>query len=318
MYAGDFKRKSYILNNINTMTFLELTQKVLREVQKPMNSEEIWEFATLKSYDKELRSVGKTPWATIGAQVYVNIRDKNDSQFAVTTKRPKRFYLKSLKYSDLEILSTDVKEKKSEIEFHERELHSFLTYYNFYYQKAYSKTIFHEKSSKKQFNQWIHPDMVGVHFPIGEWKDEVLDFSREVGSPALKLFSFEIKKELGFHNLRESFFQTVSNSSWANEAYLVTAAIDKNEDFNEEIKRLNSSFGIGIILLDINNPDSSEIILNAKPKEILDWESINKLADENPDFRAFLKSITFDFKNKRIHKEDYDKILDADKLKIKK
>ena len=299
------------------MTFLELTQKILKEVQKPMNSEEIWEFALSKGYEKELRSVGKTPWATIGAQVYVSIRDKNDCPFSVTTTRPKKFYLKALKYSDLENVSVVVQEKKSELNFHERELHPFLTYFANYYLKAYTKTIFHEKSSKKQFNQWIHPDVVGVNFPIGVWKDEVLDFSKEIGAPTIKLFSFEIKKELGFHNLRESFFQTVSNSSWANEGYLVTAKIDRNEDFTEEINRLNSSFGIGIILLDINNPDSSETILNAKPKEYLDWESINKLAEENPDFREFLKTIKIDMSSKKIHKEEYDKIIEVEKLKIK-
>jgi hypothetical protein len=32
-----------------------------------------------------------------------------------------------------------------------------------------------------------------------------------------------MKKELNFSNLRESYFQAVSNSSWANEGYLVTA-----------------------------------------------------------------------------------------------
>lgn len=300
------------------MTFLELSQKVLKEIQKPLNSEEIWEYSISKGYDKELRSIGKTPWATIGAQVYVSIRDKKDSPFAITVNRPKKFYLKTLKYQDVENSSIENQEKKAELSFHERALHPFLTYFSHYYLKAYTKTIFHEKSSKKQFNQWIHPDIVGVNFPIGEWKNEVLDFSKEIGASTLKLFSFEIKKELGFHNLRESFFQTVSNSSWANESYLVTSKIDRNEDFTEEIKRLNSSFGIGIILIDITNPDSSEIVLNAKPKESLDWESINKLAEENPDFKSFLKSITFDFKNNRIHKEDYDEILEVDKLKIKK
>ncbi len=156
--------------------------------------------------------------------------------------------------------------------------------------------------------------MVGVYFPIEEWKSEVIDFAKEVGSPSLILYSFEIKRELGFHNLRESFFQAVSNSSWANEGYLVTANLHQDEELFSELKRLSAAFGIGIIRLDINDMDSSEVILPAKHNNELDWETMNKLADENPDFRGFLKRVKVDLSSKEIRKEKYDKVYKSEEL----
>lgn len=136
-----------------------------------------------------------------------------------------------------------------------------------------------------------------------------------IASTSIKLFSFELKRELNFSNLRESFFQAVSNSSWANEGYLVAAEIDATDDFLDELKRLSTSFGIGVIKLDRTDPDSSELVFPARSKEALDWDTINKLTI-NPDFEAFLKRITNDIKSKEIRKEKYDKVLDKEELTV--
>jgi hypothetical protein len=40
-----------------------------------------------------------------------------------------------------------------------------------------------------------------------------------------------MKKNLNFTNLREYYFQAVSNSSWANEGYIVALDIDEDESF---------------------------------------------------------------------------------------
>lgn len=135
------------------------------------------------------------------------------------------------------------------------------------------------------------PDVVGVYFPLEEWESEVLDISKEIGSIGIKLFSYEIKRELNFNNLRESCFQAVSNSSWTNVGYLVAADIETDKEFLQEIKRLTNSFGIGIIKLDIEEPDLSEILLPAKERDIVDIETINKIAHVNPNFKKFLKRI---------------------------
>ena len=78
------------------MTFLELSQKVLREANTPMSVEEIWQFARDKNYDSSVATKGKTPWRTIGAQIYVDMRDNTSSPFIKIDSKPRKFFLKEL------------------------------------------------------------------------------------------------------------------------------------------------------------------------------------------------------------------------------
>ncbi len=299
------------------MTFKDLAYKILDEVKRPLTVEEIWEYAQEKNYDKQINSQGKTPPRTIGAQLYVDIRDNPNFPFIKIGTRPVKFFLKHLSDTTKfhEIASDEQKSpKKAKYNFRERDLHPFLTYFANTYMNLFTKTIYHEKSRKRHFNQWLHPDLVGVYFPIDDWNDEVLDFSKQIGMPPITLYSFELKIELGFNNLRKSFFQTVSNSSWAHEGYLVAAFIDQSEEFREELKRLSSSFGISIIKLDTEDPDASSIIFPAQRKAALDWDTINKLANENKDFENFISRIKKDIATKEIRKEEFDKVLSRDNL----
>jgi hypothetical protein len=113
----------------------------------------------------------------------------------------------------------------------ESQLHSFLCYFVDQRFSGLSKTIRHATSGKGEFGEWVHPDMIGVHYPMEDWRTEVVDLSATIGALAVKLYLFEVKKRLSFSNLREAFFQAVSNSSWANEGYLVAADISTDEDF---------------------------------------------------------------------------------------
>lgn len=296
------------------LTFVELALRVLTEKKEPMTIEEIWEYGKVKGYDVLVGSKGKTPWATLGARVYLDIRDNVNSPFIKIDSKPRKFFLKEL------AKTTNIKEEEKEVEplkhtsYSERDLHPFLTYYVNTYLNVYSKTIYHEKSSKRSYSQWLHPDIVGINFPIDEWETEVLDFGIMLGSQLTKLYSFELKKELTFANIREAYFQAVSNSSWANEGYLVTAKILKDEEFLTELKRLTSAFGIGIIKLDIEDPDASEILFPAKFKTDIDWETVNKLSKENPDFRRFIVRVKNDMSSKEIIKEKYDKVYIPEQL----
>jgi len=300
------------------LTFMGLAKKILEEEKKPLSSTAIWDIAKNKGYDNLLDSQGKTPWATLGAQLYCNVRDQKNSPFITIGTRPKLFHLKKLASTDDLQLLEQVQDENvipsKQLEYLEKDIHPFLAYYAHYYLKVYTKTIQHSKSDKKEFGDWVHPDMVGCYSPFGEWKPEVVDFGASIGNMAIKLFSFEIKRELSFGNLRASFFQTVSNSSWANEGYLVAAEIDVNEDFQAELRRLSTSFGIGVIKINVEEPDSSEILFSAKSREDLDWDSINKLTAMNPDFKDFLNRIKIDISSKEIRKEKYDKIHDLSEL----
>jgi uncharacterized protein len=298
------------------MTFLELAEQVLKEEKKPLTSNEIWNLAIIKGYDKQLKSEGKTPWATLGAQMYVNAKDNPKTPFSQTDSRPKKFYLKTqkniLNLESAQVETTIVKKKK--FEYLEKELHPILTYYAYYHLRCFTKTINHSLSTKKEFGEWVHPDMVGCYFPIDEWKPEVYELSSAIGNVSIKILSFELKRELNFGNLRESFFQTVSNSSWANESYLVAAKVSNEADFIEELTRLSTSFGIGVIELSVEDPHSSKILLPAKYRDTLDWETINKVTMNN-DFKEFLTRVKIDIASKKIHKKEYDPVLDIEELK---
>jgi hypothetical protein len=288
---------------------------VIEEDRSPLAPNEIWESAVAKGYEKELNTKGKTPWNTLGAQLYVDVRDNPNSLFLVTDSRPKRFFLHSL-VADLgtKALQHEPATTHPKTQFQEKDLHPFLVYYGYYYLKAFLKTIHHNKSGKKQFGEWVHPDIVGCYFPFNDWKDEVVDVSSLMGNTAVKLFSFELKRELSISNLREAFFQAVSNSSWANEGFLAAATISTDDEFRNELERLSTSFGIGVIRIDVEDPDSTEVYLPAKPKDQVDWETVNKLATLNPEFRDFLKRVKNDIASKEIRSEGYDKVIEKEEL----
>ncbi|MDY6227639.1 MAG: HTH domain-containing protein [Clostridium sp.] len=302
------------------MTLKELVVKILRETGSPMSAEEIWNYAIKKEYNSLVNVNGKTPWQTIGAQIYVDMKEKHDSKFIKVGRRPTRFFMSDLdEKKDLEKCNNNINKNDDEekAQYSERDLHKILTYYAYNYMKVYTKTIYHEKSKKKDkgANKWLHPDLVGFNFPLSDWNKQVLELSANTGSTPIRIYSFEMKKELDFSNIREAFFQTVSNSSWANESYLVTANISNDSDFLEELKRLSAVFGIGIIKLDIEEPDDCSAIFPAKFKTELEWDTVNKLIEENPDFKEFISDINACITSNRIYKTAYDKVYSIEELK---
>ncbi|MGA9450426.1 MAG: winged helix-turn-helix domain-containing protein, partial [Verrucomicrobiia bacterium] len=80
---------------MNTITFLDLAKKVLEEANEPVTVEEIWDYAVSEGYDKQLATKGKTPWATLGARLFVTVRDDPNTPFVKLGQRPTRFFLKS-------------------------------------------------------------------------------------------------------------------------------------------------------------------------------------------------------------------------------
>ena len=84
--------------------------------------------------------------------------------------------------------------------------------------------------------------------------------------------------------MKKSFFQAVSNSSLANYGYLV--AFEISDSLDEEMERLNQSFGIGIINLKAN-PYESKMLYQSKYNE-LDFKTLDKLCKINNDFETFI------------------------------
>ena len=137
--------------------------------------------------------------------------------------------------------------------------------------------------------KWVHPDMVGVEF--NEFQDTATRSLLKAAETKeyIALFSYELKRTIeNDHQLKEYFFQALSNSSWANYGYLV--ALEISEDVMEEMARLNRSFGIGLIKLSPYKDDTT-ILFHARKNE-LDYYTIDKLCRINKDFRDFINRTT--------------------------
>ena len=167
----------------------------------------------------------------------------------------------------------------------ERSLHRLLAN-NLQKRSILSKTIFHESSNRiDQAPKWVHPDMVGVEF--NEFQESATRSLLKATETKeyVNLYSYELKRTIdNDHQLKEYFFQALSNSSWANYGYLV--AFEINEDIMEEMERLNRSFGIGIIKLSPYQDDTT-ILVPARKNE-LDYYTIDKLCRINQDFKDFI------------------------------
>lgn len=321
------------------LTFLQLAAWTLHKAGKALTAAEIWEAAEAEGTTAFLRSMGKTPAQTLNARVYVHIRDDAKPWISQVSRRPARFALEpaNAPLSQIEaILQAPLQaapptstpspvedeeaaeldhtpRRKKKFDFLERETHPFLVRFAHHRLGAFSKTIYHEISKKGSYGQWLHPDIVGFRFPFQRCNSDLV---RLVGGPdqVMTLFSFELKRELNLGNLRESFFQAVSNSSWANEAYLVASEIDERTAFMDELRRLSNSFGIGVIELDLANPENSDILLPAKARPEIDFEAANKLAKENEDFACFLRNVQIDVSSGHPHSSEYDPVLKLEEL----
>jgi uncharacterized protein len=301
-------------------SFLDLACDVLKVASSPLTYQEVWQIGKEKGLAERIKTTGKTPWQSLGAQLYVEVRDNEDSRFIKVGKRPARFFLKEragelLQDAVAKLEKEEAKKKEKKTDYYERDLHPLLTYLAYANptfnrgRSIFTKTILHEKSQRSGYNEWIHPDMVGFYLPLDDWRPDVIEFNRLSDNNSLRLFSFEMKKSLTKANYREAYFQAVSNSSWAHEGYLVAAEILQDDEFLAELERLASSFGIGIIHLDPADIDSSNILYPARGRDTLDWETINKLCEQNSDFEKFPQDVKIDFESKRIHRAEFDEVV---------
>ncbi|MCW1285344.1 HrgA protein, partial [Acinetobacter baumannii] len=166
-----------------------------------------------------------------------------------------------------------------------------------------------EKRSKnsrgQNGNQWLHPDIVAMQPLDRHWNEPVKSCVKHGSGQNVRLWSFEVKKELNSTNIRSSFFQAVSNSSWANEGYLVATSISTS-DVEDELRMLSALHGIGVILLTPENPTESEILLPARRRTEVDWQSINRIVNENADFKNFIELVSIYYQTGRIRTQDWN------------
>ncbi|WP_031566675.1 COG2958 family protein [Rheinheimera texasensis] len=156
-------------------------------------------------------------------------------------------------------------------------------------------------------NQWLHPDIVAMQPVDKDWNELVRSCVKQGAGQSVRLWSFEVKKELSSSNVRKSFFQAVSNSSWANEGYLVATSIsDANVEL--ELRMLSALHGIGVILLNPENPSESEMMLPAKARQEVDWQSVNRIVAENEDFKDYIEQVSTYYQTGRVRGKDWNKV----------
>lgn len=105
--------------------------------------------------------------------------------------------------------------------------------------------------------------------------------------------------------MREAFFQAVSNSGWANYGYLVAASM--SNDVETELQMLSGLHGIGVLLLDTESLFDSQILIPARERTEVDWQSVNRIVTENRDFHRFIEQVGIYNQTRRLLKAVWNK-----------
>lgn len=240
---------------------------------------------------------------------------KKDPSVRTTEGRPRLYYYAADPQYD-EVLRpvhfdapNTTKPKPAKSTFSEHDLYPLLARYLHAEFGIYPKRIDEKRSSNRngpKGNIWLFPDLVGMQDLGADWHKDIRDCVRHYGDPRCRLWSFEVKLKLTRANVREHWFQTVSNSSWANRGYLVAAEVEGADTMNE-LRLLAAAHGIGLIVLDVEDPtEGSEIRIPARERSEVDWAACNRLAEENADFRDFIRSVRQFHQTDDIKRGDWD------------
>ncbi len=230
-----------------------------------------------------------------------NSSDSFSENIKATSDTPKKFYFYNTKEQD--IIESDVEETSLQ----EKELYPILCEYLSNVLRIYPKRIDEKRSSNtygKNGNKWLHPDIVGLQIVSESWNEEVKKCIKLHGEPQISLWSFEVKRKITRSNVRKTFFQTVSNSSWANNSYLV--AVDIEDKALAELQILCKGHKIGVIQLNTKDPNDSQIRIPAIEDYELDWGIINRICQTNTDFKDYVEKISEFYQTGKIKKAEWD------------
>lgn len=237
---------------------------------------------------------------------------KRHPQIKTTEGRPRKYYYThktdASEVIEANITETSVLPSPVNSNLSEHALYPKLSDFLWSELNIYSKRIDEKRSRNTRGpggNKWLYPDLVGMENLSGEWHQEIKDCVKQYADKKTKLWSFEVKILINRSNVREVFFQTVSNSSWANFGYLVSSEIEGAETL-KELRMLASLHGIGLIKLDAENPSESQIMIPAKERTDVDWNNANRLAEENADFLEYIKLIRQFYQTGDVRLKDWD------------
>ncbi|WP_233704170.1 HrgA protein [Helicobacter bizzozeronii] len=276
--------------------YLEIVLAVLKEAKAPVSIYDLYTRAQELHKAHKIDKMFSTAEHLTYFPAYKALKNGEEVPFVQVEGKPISIALKE--YADNVVESTTQTSSSTSCKtetHHERTLHPLLAYFVQHKWGAHTKTIKHESAlkAKQGKNSWLYPDMVGASFAYKNFDPALREFVENFDILPLKLFSFELKKQVDLSNCREHYFQAISNSSWANEGYLVAEKLNiQDNDLMDLLKRLHASFGIGVIVLDTEDLTKSQVLLNARFKDNLDHTMLGELSKNSPDFQEFLKALS--------------------------
>ncbi len=230
------------------------------------------------------------------AEIYARFNPRANTLIKRTEESPRRFYFTDIPDIDDVAVVENAESQSEEVnqgdKNREIDLYAKLVDYMWHEHRVYLKRIDEKTSSNLRGlkgNHWLHPDMVGLQDLSADWHDRIRACVSESKDQRAKLWSFEIKLKLKGSNVRQHFFQAVSNSSWANFGYLVTSDIS-GDHTQRELEILGAAHGIGVILLNSEQLGDSQILIHARERLAIDWDSCNRLT-MNKDFQEYIERV---------------------------
>lgn len=316
-----------LLNNENSVTMsLNINKLVVESLRKnsgsKISAKEIakWIFENYRSDCEEKRRNSKQNLTSdadliqqISAEIAANrpVIQKKNHEVRTTGTRPIEYYY-STETEAAEIIKAEAplvasNTQQSESRIFEADLYKILASYIHSQHNVFSKRIDEKTSSNSRGpngNKWLFPDLVGIEDFGHDWDTEIKQCVKEYGDKRARLWSFEVKILLNRSNVREAWFQAVSNSSWANFGYLVASEIAT--DSIKELRILSAAHGIGVIRLDTKNPAESEILIPARERFDIGWDTCNRLVEENKDFKIFVTLVRQFHQTSNLRPNDWD------------
>lgn len=300
---------------MDAQRFSGFSMKAIVEVLKyhsgeEMSARDIVEFLYRKNpkhFDK-LREGRKKKYVHINdfvmqlaAELHGKIRSSN---MVSTYKYGSRRYYKIIEedFNPLQVDSKYSSTKKKERLYEDKEeyLYPIICKYLRESHKVFSMRIDEKKSSRRNTvirNSNLFPDIVGMeeNSPLENDLDNIImAISRMASGKKIGIWSVEVKVEVNRKSVRRNLSQTLSNSSWANRAYLAAARFSKEQDgmpdehIYRELSEYADEHGIGIIKINKDDHLKSEILIEAKERKI-NWNGVRKLAGSSRDFMRFIR-----------------------------
>jgi len=134
--------------------------------------------------------------------------------------------------------------------------------------------------ARQVLDEKIGSEIPGIQMTAVLHEDVVLQLSQ---------YWFEYNRTGVFANTTPSLHS--ANSSWANFGYLVASEIDPDDSLRQELRRLNESFGIGVMIFNHQKTNSSKVLFEARKRDFIDWQTTDVLVEINNDFKRFFQHV---------------------------